>query len=347
MRPSLFRCFLPWVMLLGLLCWGCSDDGPVQTRDATADKATAADVGGGAEASLPDQAVDKALPPDVKVADASIIDYAVADTGAKDSGPAPGFPANVTQFINMGDSIAVGVGATSGYAYKELLMQNNDTKYPAYKGKDLKSKFPGVKIVDTAVGGAMSSGLATQVTSLTGNQTGDTVVVISIGGNDFAANLINIVMDPASTNTLGASVTTSLKAVMTHFNDAKLYPKKPMVLLFLVHDPTDGMGNIPAISGLVGFCTMIQTLGGFVGPAVVKQLGVFNDYLKTFAKANNVLIVDNAGHFLGHGYHHNNAKSKYYKAKDPTLWFYNDCLHLNDKGNAELRDIIWKRVTGN
>ena len=343
MRLSLGRNCLLWIVLLGVLSWGCSDD-PVPSKDAAADKALVADLGA-AEGAVPDAAVDAAA--EAALPDSSDGDWAVADTGSQaDTGPAPGFPPNLTQFINMGDSIAVGVGATSGNAYKELLAKNNDTKYAAYKGKDLASKFPGVKTIDTALGGAISSGLATQVKSLTGNPKGDTLVVISIGGNDFAANLINIVMNPAATKTLGTQVTANLKQVVAHFSDKKLYPGKVMVMLFLVHDPTDGMGNLPAITGLVGFCTLIQTLGGFVGPAVVKQLSVFNGYLKTFAAANKVFIVDNAAHFLGHSYHYNNAKSKYYKAKDPTLWFYNDCLHLNDKGNHELRKMIWKRATG-
>ena len=264
-----------------------------------------------------------------------------------DAGPPPGFPTNVTQFINMGDSIAVGVGATSGNAYKELLLKNNDTKYPTFKGKDLASKFPGIKMVDTGVGGAVSSGLVTQLSSLKGNPKGDTMVVISIGGNDFAANLMSIVINPSATKTLGTQVATNLKKVVTHFSDKKLYPGKVMILLFLVHDPTDGMGTLPAgYTGLVGFCTMIQTLGGFVGPAVLKQLAVFNSYLKSFAGVNKVLIVDNATAFLGHSYHYKNTKSKYYNAKDPSLWFYNDCLHLNDRGNHELRRLVWARVTG-
>ena len=341
MRLLRNRTCLPWIVLVGLLCWGCSDDGPTETKDAAADKAMAADAG--PEAATPDGKVaTEAAVPDIWDSDAGVPDMNTADAG-----PAPGFPPNVTQLVNMGDSIAVGVGATSGNAYKELLAKNNDTKYPTFKGKDLISKFPGVKVVDTAVGGAVSTGLASQLSSLKGNPKGDTLAVISIGGNDFAAALMSIVMNPAATKTLGAQVTTNLKKVTTHFADKKLYPGKVMILLFLVHDPTDGMGTLPAgYTGLVGFCTLIQTLGGFVGPAVVSQLAVFNSYLKSYAVTNNVLIVDNATAFLGHSYHYKNTKSKHYNAKDPSLWFYNDCLHLNDRGNHELRRLIWKRITG-
>ena len=341
MRLTQYRFCLPWIVLAGLLFSGCSGDDPATTKDAAADKAPLSDVGltegGAVDAPAPEAAI-----PDIWDGDASM-----ADTGpAPDLGPPPGFPPNLTMMINMGDSVAVGYGSSSGHSYKELLIKNDDTAYPAYKGLDLTTKFSGIKLVGKAAIGALSNDLVTQAKSLPGNPKGDTLVIISIGGNDFSAGLINIVMNPSATKTLGTQVAANLKQVMTHFSDKKLYPGKVMVLLFLVHDPTDAMGNIPAISGLVGFCTMIQTLGAFVGPAVVKQLGVFNGYLKTFAQANNVLIVDNASHFLGHGYHYNNAKSKHYKSKDPTLWFYNDCLHLNDKGNNELRKIIWKRITG-
>jgi len=324
MRLSLFRSCTLLVALLGFLCWGCSDDDVV--LDAAVDAAQTTDKGA-VEGSVPDLAAEATLP------DTWDSDAGVPDSSQPYMGPAPGFPPNVSMFINMGDSIAAGIGAASGHSYKELLMKNDDTAYPTYKGKDLKSKFSGIKMVDTAAVGALSSGLVTQAKSLSGNPKGDTVVVISIGGNDFAGALFNIVINPSATKTLGSQVTANLKQVMAHFADKKLYPGKVMVLMFLVHDPTDGMGNIPAISGLTGFCIAIQTLGGFVGPALVKQLGVFNGYLKTYAKANSVLIVDNATHFLGHAYHYNNAKAKHYNAKDPTLWFYNDWLHLNTKGN--------------
>ena len=332
-----------WIVLPGLLLGACSDDSTGQQGiDSTAPpadiaaEALVADAGGADQEATDHSAAD--APADKATGDGT--------TPLPDMGPPPGFPKNLTQFINMGDSIAVGYGASAGLSYKELLLKNDNTTYPAYKGMDLISKFPKVKMVDTSKVGALSSDLATQTKSLTGNATGDTLVVISIGGNDFASALIGISLDPNQTKVLGNKVTANLKLLLDHFGDSKLYPNKVMIMLFLVHDPTDGMGTLPAVSGLVGFCTMIQALGGFVGPVVIKQLGLFNGIVRSYAQANKIHIVDNATHFLGHGYNCKDAKSKHYNAKDPTLWFYNDCLHLNDKGNNELRKLIWKRATG-
>lgn len=306
----------------------------------------------GLDQALADQAVDRATLDHKAVdqaVDAGTVDASTADLApSPDLGPPPGLPAKLTMFISMGDSLAVGYPASAGQAYRELLVTNDDTKYPKYKGLDLSSKFPGIKAINTAQIGATSTSLLTQVASLKGNPAGDTLVVISVGGNDFSGGIFNIVLDPKAAAALAKSVNANLAKVVTHFADKQLYPGKVMVLLFKVHDPTDGDGTIPAgATGLTGFCVMIQTLGAMVGPTVVKQLGVFNNALASFALANGWYVADNHAHFLGHGYHCKDTKNKHYDAKDPTLWFYTDCLHATDRGNHEMRRVLWKRITGN
>jgi hypothetical protein len=185
------------------------------------------------------------------------------------------------------------------------------------------------------------------VQSLPGNKTGDTLAVISIGGNDFAGAVVNISLNPSYTQTLIKSSTDSLAKVVAHFKDAQRYTGQVQMVMFLVHDPTDTMGTIPSdVTGLSGFCLVIKPLGPFVGPGVVKQLKAYNDALAAFAKQNGILVADNYSHFLGHGYNYKNTKCSYYNAQDPTLWFYSDCMHCSDRGYHEMRRVVWKAVTG-
>ena len=337
MRLSLFRSCTLLVALLGFLCWGCSDDDVV--LDAAVDAAQTTDKGA-VEGSVPDLAAEATLP------DTWDSDAGVPDSSQADMGPAPGFPPNVSMFINMGDSIAAGIGAASGHSYKELLMKNDDTAYPTYKGKDLKSKFSGIKMVDTAAVGALSSGLVTQAKSLSGNPKGDTVVVISIGGNDFAGAIIQLSLDAKAGTTLAKQVTANIDTALKTFADKTKYPGKVAVVLMTFHDPTDGAGKLPNVKGLTGFCQAILLAGPIVGPNVIKGMGLFNAELKAWAARKNVMIADYHARALGHGWNYQDKTNKYYDAKDPSLWFYTDCLHANDRGNHEMRSVIWERMFG-
>lgn len=321
-----------WLLtaLLLWLCWSCSDD-----TQGSKDSST------GVDQSIADQGVSDSAPGDLAASDATKTD------SSSDAAPAPGFPTNLTKLITIGDSLSVGYPSSTGLSYRELLYKNVDSKWPTYKGKDLFTLFPKIAVEDSSNFGATSANLVSMVSTLKGNPQGDTLVVISVGGNDFANNVIGLSLDPNYWKTMAANVEANMKKVLAHFADKKLYPGKVMIVMFVVHDPTDAMGTIPAgVKGLTGFCTAIQMLGGIVGPGVVKQLASYNQSIAAFAKANNIYIADNYTHFLGHGYHSANKSSKHYDAKDPTLWFYTDCLHGNDRGYHEMRVVVWKRITG-
>ncbi len=200
--------------------------------------------------------------------------------------------------------------------------------------------------MDKAAFGALSSQLPAQISAVGGNPKGDTLVVISIGGNDFAGAVIQLSLDANAGKTLAKQVTGYITTALAPLADKTKYPGKVAVVLMTFHDPTDGAGKIPAVKGLTGFCQMVQLAGPVVGPTVIKAMGLFNTELKTWAQANKIMIADNHAHALGHGWNYNDKTNKYYDSKDPTLWFHTDCLHANDRGNGEMRKVIWSRMTG-
>lgn len=304
--------------------------------------------------TTPDIGVDQAVTsPDGPAGDTGAADKAVSDKSTADGaaladmvGPAPGLPSNVTLYVNVGDSLAVGYPSSSANAYKGLLMQNDDTTYPTWKGKDLKTRYPKITLSDQAAFGALSSQLPAQTAAVGGNPAGDTLVIISVGGNDFAGAIIQLSLNANAGTTLAKQVTASIDKALVSFADKTKYPGKVAVVLMTFHDPTDGAGKIPAVTGLTGFCQMIQLAGPLVGPTVIKAMGLFNQELKTWAQAKGVMIADNHAHALGHGWNYNDKTNKNYNSKDPTLWFYTDCLHANDRGNHEMRTVLWNRMVG-
>ena len=269
------------------------------------------------------------------------------DTGDDDSTPPPPHAlADVELYINLGDSLAAGYYATSGLSYKALLLQNNNALYPKYKGKDLKSLFPSLKVLDKSKSGAVTKEILAQGKSISGNPSGNTLVVISAGGNDFNNKLATMTLAP-QTIAAANSAAGNLKSLYQHFGNKTKFPGKVTIAQLTIYDSTDGKGTIPKISGLTGFCKTIQgTLGVLFGSVVVANLGTFNQILLKEAKAGGVVVVDNHKAFLGHGFNYQDKTGKYYRPSDPTLWFHKDCTHGNNRGHHELRRLIWSALTG-
>ncbi|MBW2736421.1 MAG: hypothetical protein JRH20_28875, partial [Deltaproteobacteria bacterium] len=152
--------------------FGC-DDAAVDARLADAAHSDAARADG--------TGTDGSKSPDATLAaDSAPLGDVRADGQA---GPAIN-PTNLTLYINLGDSVAAGSGAsTSSRAYRRLLVENDDAFYPLFDGKDLKTIFPGITSISEAEAGSTSAALPGQIAGLPDNLTGETLVTIAIGGN--------------------------------------------------------------------------------------------------------------------------------------------------------------------
>ena len=328
-------------LVLLLLCWGCSDragtSDPGLPDDLTLEGLSFGDLRGPIDGTspAPDIALSDGLKPKMDLAQQ-------LDAGKPDA-PKPGTLKikNVTLLVNLGDSLAAGYYASSGLSYKALLVKNNDLLYASYKGLDLSTAFPGLKVVDRSKSGAKSGEIAKQATSVGGNPVGHTLVLMSAGGNDFNESVTTMMVPHAVA--LGA--TANLKKIVQHFSNQAKFPGQFTLVMLNIYDPTDGMGSIPNTKGLSGFCKTILKFG-LVGSIVVANLDVFNAELANFAKTHKLILADNHKNFLGHGFNHNNPLCKFYNAKDPSLWFHNDCAHGNNRGHHEIRRLIWAKLEG-
>jgi lysophospholipase L1-like esterase len=314
-------------LALALLALACSED----DITATPDLALVPD------APHPDASPDRALIPDWEVPDRGVHpDLAVQ--------PLPDL-GKLTLVVNVGDSIAAGFAMPGGSAYIDLLMQNNDTAFPAFKGKDLKSKYPGIKLSDKSVGGSTSSQLAAQTAKAATNPTGDTLVIISIGGNDVMFNYMAL-LDPNEARKMAASVQANITKAVARFSDKKLYGGKVTVLLYTVYEFTDGAGTLPNDAPVDKYCGMLKLLGPIAGKKAMGNIVVYNQEMAKYIKANGLLTGDLYAAFMGHGFNHADKASVHYNAADPTLWFQSDCIHPNKAGHAGIRAEAWRVLFG-
>ena len=296
---------------------------------------------------------DLTLTPDAPTPDASPPDRALIPDGeVPDRGVHPDLAVQalpdlgkLTLVVNLGDSIAAGHGMPQGSAYIDLLMQNDDATFPAFKGKDLNTRYPGIKLSDRAVGGSTSSNLPTQTAKAASNPSGDTLVIISIGGNDVMFNYMAL-LDPNEARKMAASVQGNITKALARFADKKLYGGKVTVLLYSVYEFTDGAGTVPNDAPVDKYCGMIKLLGPIAGKKAMGNIVVYNQEMAKYIKANNLLMGDLYAAFLGHGFNHGDKSSVHYNAADPTLWFSSDCIHPNKAGHAGIRAEAWRVLAG-
>ena len=195
---------------------------------------TASTAGGAADASDDTAAVDTALTGDATAGSDGAADVA-ADVA---SGPIACPKKVYKTLIVVGDSIS-DVGGSGGDQmpfYRTLLVENDDTLYPAYKGLDLKTCWkldPAADVVKVSKGGAVATEgggnvLLTQVKGIGKALNGPVLVVGTIGGNDVTSGLADVVFG----NT--AKVKTDIAAFIKGFTDSHFRG--------LFHDPVFNQG---------------------------------------------------------------------------------------------------------
>ena len=317
--------------LTAVVLFGCSDDNGPNTADGSL---------------TPDAAVADNGAPDAVVSDVAVADMPPLDTwSAKPDvyvNPSPSL-GKLTLMVNLGDSIAEGYGVKRGYGYAELIHRNADADYPTYKGKDLTTRFPGISVTDRSRGGSQSTNLPGQVSGVPANTTGDTLVLLSIGGNDVMYK-ITAMLDAKIMADLVTTITGNIKKVVDHFADKKRYPGKTTFVMLNLYDFTDGMGTVPQDAPTDKYCGAFKYLSDFAGPKVAQSFVTYNNAMAAFAQKQGILLVDIYSHFLGHGFHCKNPASKYYDAADPTLWYRPECIHPNTVGHNEIRKLVWKAL---
>lgn len=245
------------------------------------------------------------------------------------------------RIIFLGDSITAGVGASAGsLTYPSLLVNNDDDEWGDYGDVDLRGLFGEMDVVDVSAGGATTDTVqAQQLPNLSGvlgdSVSGESLIVITIGGNDMQANLLQILTggDEVADEVIG-EVVNNLHDFVDYFDDADRFPDGTFIYLSNVYEPTDSFGQVD------------QCLFGFdIGP-VMHNFDQANDAIRGVAEERGTGMIDLRGHFMGHGWYNEDPDLPWHHPVDPTRWFDDDCIHPNDRGHHELRRLFHAAIDG-
>jgi len=292
-----------------------------------------------------DPAADESTPPSPTAVTAGLDTSATGDTGVANPNPADpdvstwvpdGWPpAEPARLIFLGDSITDGAGVLDqSLAYPSLLVDNNDEAWPDHAAADLAARWPGIEVIDVARGGAttdtvLSSQLPSIEAALGGPAAGPTLVVGTIGGNDVTNTLFSF----GDLDAEAPRIIDNVDAIAQWFDDER-FPDGAYVYLTNIYEPTDGEGQVD------------ECFFGLDLSNVQPTFDAINSGTLAKAQANGWAWVDLRGHFLGHGFRHDDPDSAAYHADDPSLWLSRDCIHPNQRGHHEVRRLFLAAIDG-
>jgi lysophospholipase L1-like esterase len=250
------------------------------------------------------------------------------DTAGTDTSTPAGSLAFKT-YVVLGDSISAG-GGEAPY-FNDLLLKNDDTKWPDYKGQDITTKYGPVKLEKHSKGGSTAVNLDSQIAALPTSLEGPVLVTITIGGNDVQAALPGVLTggtDDAKRAQFQGYLQTALDELTKpgRFGDGV----KVRVVMTNIYDPSDGTGNFVFASG-----TKCPGALGFwpAGKETKSILDKWEDVMATeAAKHPEVKLVDLRARFTGHG------------VPDAETWFVSDCIHPNAMGHNQIRGLAWDTI---
>ncbi|HUU01124.1 MAG TPA: SGNH/GDSL hydrolase family protein [Myxococcota bacterium] len=268
-----------------------------------------------------------------------------ADAGA-DPGPAE-FPIaeldDLKLYINIGDSLAAGYDASGengsgGKGYARLMLENHPD-YSSYTAHNLRFIYPDVQFLDVSHSGDTSSDALAHLKSTSlPDVSGDVLVSLTCGGNDFNDSIWTMISTNL-TESAAALLQDNYREMAGLLRDKYEKPGLDYEVVFLVtniHDPTAGTGAIPP-EFTSGFCAKINDPQmALVRDQVVGNLNLFNQRIYEVIAELGGNLVDNHGVFFDHGMN----------AAGSERWITDDCVHPNNEGHNQLRREEWYVLTG-
>jgi len=241
-------------------------------------------------------------------------------------------PANPTRLVYLGDSITAGYGSSTGsMAYPALLEDNDSSGWPGYDDLDLQSTYPGLtEVIDVSRGGATTDTMLNQQLDNLEDElggfpvSGETIVVFTIGGNDA-----QLALNPlADADEIMESGLANMEEIVDWLLDPGHFTDGVRIYGTNIYEPTDAVGQYSGCFFGMDFAGDVATLDSF------------NDDLRDLASDKGIALVDLRGHFLGHGFYHDDPENEHHHADDPSLWMDDDCVHPNDRGHHEIRRLF-------
>src|SRR5215207_10160730 len=183
------------------------------------------------------------------------------------------------------------VGAAS------LLYENSAARWDEFDGRDLVTRFPGIRFTNLAAdGGTIGDVFADQLPDLPASDEA-ALVTLTIGGNDL---LTAFGGHRGRGSLLASIVRDTLQAYDLLVSEIRRVLPGATLLLATVYDPSDGTGRIPGV---------------YDGAALpLAHFDTFNDHVRDVAaRTPDARLADLHAAFLGHGVTAPEAERWYWK----------------------------------
>jgi lysophospholipase L1-like esterase len=251
--------------------------------------------------------------------------------------PAPGSGADTAEervrfrtLVILGDSIS-DRGGQAPYYY-DLLVRNDDAKWPEDKGLDLETLLdPRPVVVKRSQSGARVRDLAGQLAAIPPVLEGPVAVVMTIGGNDVRGALVSILTGGSDASARGFFATDLGDAVDELTTEGRFGPGVEVsVFMTNVYDPSDGTGSfvyLPTNRSCPGLG--LFPAGRPTAPILDPWEAIFEDVAASHPRTR---LLDLRALFNGHG------------VGAAETWFVSDCIHPNAVGHDAVRDLFREAI---
>ncbi|MEW6357007.1 MAG: SGNH/GDSL hydrolase family protein [Planctomycetota bacterium] len=235
-------------------------------------------------------------------------------------------PTSNLVYVALGDSISIDDYAGGPGCGAASLLHKNLPHFPEFEGRDLATRFPGIRLELLAADGAKAPDVADMQLYHLSRVEGEILLcTVTCGGND----LLGIYGADLQVGEVAA------QDLRLHLDEILAEVRRaagPDCLLIVgnIYDPTDGTGDP-------------ELFGGVEWPDGIPILHHFNEAIEDVALDHDAALVDIHAHFLGHGCAADDPDNPLHNPDDPTLW-YEQVIEPNARGASEVRRLFWLRV---
>lgn len=235
-------------------------------------------------------------------------------------------PGTTPVYVALGDSISIDDYAGGpGRGGASLFACNADDDFPEWRGKDLRTRLPGLDWHVLAMDGATSlTVLAEQLPRLEALTVTPSVVTMTIGGNDLLLHYGDTRAARRAVREVQSRVETTLARVEA------LTAANVSLIVGTVYDPSDGTGDGSKV-GLPSW------------PDVVDVVDELNSVLRSTASRNGAGVAEIHDRFLGHGIACGNPVQSHPRPANRSLWYCN-VIEPNAWGASQVRAAFWEAL---
>jgi lysophospholipase L1-like esterase len=187
-------------------------------------------------------------------------------------------------YVALGDAISIDAYAGGpGRGAPSLLYRNRNEDFPEWRGRDLTTALPGIRLIPLAMDGAASAAVRlVQLPRLKEMRIHPRLVTVTMGGND----LLKGFGDEAGARAAHQALQENTKAVLSSLHG--MMPAESPLLVGTVYDPSDGTGDAAALEWLPW-------------PGALEWGRRFNETLREVAAEYGAIVTDIHARFRGHG----------------------------------------------